>query len=454
MMKKHLLLLLLTVWTGLGMATVQPDKDTYYFITSQGQDYCRQRVIYNTSRQAGAALRWGDRTLDEHALWRFVPAGDGTYRLQNCATKLYVARYEAGQQLGCITTTGQKKEAGLFRMNTTADGNAVWISYPDGKALHAQQRYNFVVPWDGHADGSASCWSLTPVHKDELAQAAANARISRKGYRPVWNEEFNRDGAPDTTVWNYEQGFVRNHEDQWYQPDNAVQQDGCLMITGRREHKPNPWYEAGSNEWGRQRETIEYTSSSLTTAYKMDFLYGRIEVRAQIPCHSGSWPAIWMHGYRETAGEWPSSGEIDIMEYYRDMTLANVVWASPRRFVGNWESRHVPVTGYWMKRFPGWENQFHTWRMDWDEEAIKLYLDDELITVCALNRTENEGHWHQADNPFRTPQYLMLNLALGGQSGGRIDDSRMPMVYRVDYVRVYQQPRHITGRTCHVERNR
>lgn len=419
---------------------------TYYFIASQGESYSRERVIYNSSRLAGAALRWGDRTVDENALWRFVDAGNDTYRLQNCGSRLFVAKPEVSKALNCITTTGRKKEAALFRIHSLKEEGCVWLEPEDGRALCAQQQYNFLVARENGAHETSARWQLTPATTQEQAQAAANARTARKGYKPIWNEEFDRDGLPDKNIWNFEKGFVRNHEDQWYQEGNAVQKDGCLVITGRKERRPNPDYEAGSREWGKQREYIEYTSSSLTTARKMDFLYGRIEVRAQIPCYSGSWPAIWMHGYPETAGEWPSSGEIDILEYYRDMTLANVVWASKERFVGNWETRHVPVTGYWMKRFEGWDTAFHTWRMDWDEEAIKLYLDDELITVCALSRTVNEGRWHRAENPFHTPMYLMLNLALGSRTAGTIDDSRMPMEYRVDYVRVWQQPRHIAGK--------
>ena len=42
-------------------------------------------------------------------------------------------------------------------------------------------------------------------------------------------------------------------------------------------------------------------------------------------------------------------------------------------------------------------------------------------------------------NPFRMPQYLLLNLALGGINGGEIDDKGIPMRYEIDYVRVYQK---------------
>src|SRR4029453_1411666 len=55
------------------------------------------------------------------------------------------------------------------------------------------------------------------------------------GYTLVWADEFNRDGAPDPANWTYERGFVRNRELQWYQPENARQANGFLVIEARRE---------------------------------------------------------------------------------------------------------------------------------------------------------------------------------------------------------------------------
>ena len=43
------------------------------------------------------------------------------------------------------------------------------------------------------------------------------------------------------------------------------------------------------------------------------------------------------------------------------------------------------------------------------------------------------------DNPFRQPQYLLINLALGGSWGGPLDDAILPQQFLIDYVRVYQQ---------------
>ena len=77
--------------------------------------------------------------------------------------------------------------------------------------------------------------------------------------------------------------------------------------------------------------------------------------------------------------------------------------------------------------------------MDWDEQYIRIYLDDELLNEVALETTVN-GRIGNHQNPFHRPQYLLLNLALGGDNGGVIDDAAFPLRYEIDYVRVYQAP--------------
>jgi len=37
-----------------------------------------------------------------------------------------------------------------------------------------------------------------------------------KEWQLAWSEEFENDGRPDSTIWNYEYGFVRNHEAQCF----------------------------------------------------------------------------------------------------------------------------------------------------------------------------------------------------------------------------------------------
>lgn len=257
-------------------------------------------------------------------------------------------------------------------------------------------------------------------------------------WKLVWSDEFNQDGRLDAAGWNYENGFARNEEAQWYQADNARCKNGCLVIEARKAHRKNPLYEAGNRDWRKKREFIEYTSSSVTTAGKHEFLYGRLEVRAKIPTEGGAWPAIWLLG---SGVPWPSCGEIDVMEYYRikgvPHILANACWGTDRPYDAVWNSKKIPFTHFTSKD-PQWADKFHIWRMDWDEQAIRLYLDDELLNEIPLSETVN-GSIGSGTNPFRKPMYILLNLAIGGINGGTIDDEAIPMKYEVDYVRVYQK---------------
>ncbi len=269
--------------------------------------------------------------------------------------------------------------------------------------------------------------------------ATASNQSEDEGYHLVWNDEFDIDGAPNPEYWNYEEGFVRNKEWQWYQPQNAYCRDGLLIITAREENKPNPTYDPASRHWGRQRKHIECTSACVITRDKKEFLFGRFEVRARIPAARGSWPAIWFLG--NNGMPWPYNGEIDLMEFYPSggtrSILANACWGGDNGR-SKWDSGIIPFT-HWTERDSLWATQFHVWRMDWDKDFIRLYLDDELLNEIDLSQTINgKNHKGSGRNPFHTPMYLLLNLAMGS-SGGKVDKAAMPMHYEIDYVRVYQK---------------
>ena len=271
-----------------------------------------------------------------------------------------------------------------------------------------------------------------------LILALTPLTIMAQEWRLVWSDEFNGNGRPDEATWSYEEGFVRNHEDQWYQAANAFLQDGLLIIEGRREQRPNPTYQPDGRYWGQQRPNIDYTSACLHTRGKREFLYGRLEVSARIPTAGGAWPAIWTLG---NGMPWPSCGEIDIMEFYRIQgvphILANVAWGNDRPYQAVWNSKRVPFT-HFTSRDPNWAQQFHVWRMDWDETSIQLYLDDELLNEVPMSQTVN-GQIGRHINPFTRKQHILLNLALGGDNGGKIDDDAFPMRYEIDYVRIYER---------------
>ena len=275
---------------------------------------------------------------------------------------------------------------------------------------------------------------LATVSVPMLAQAQEAAQ-----WKLVWSEEFNTDGSYNHEVWEPEQGFVRNHEAQWYQGENAYQKNGCLVIEARKEHKANPLYRAeGRRDWRSEREWIDYSAASLTTRNSFSFRYGRLEVRAKIPTGGGAWPAIWLLGKDMP---WPSCGEIDVMEFYRiggvPHILANAAWGNDRQYDAVWNSKKTPFS-HFVEKDKKWASKFHTWRMDWTEEAIRIYLDDELLNDVPLSQTVN-GSIGQHINPFMRPQYLLFNLAIGGDNGGPIDEKVLPMKYEIDYVRVYQR---------------
>lgn len=257
-------------------------------------------------------------------------------------------------------------------------------------------------------------------------------------WKLVWSDEFEKEGKPDSLSWNYEIGFVRNQEAQWYQKNNAYCKDGKLIIEARKEIKPNPFFDNNNSDWRKKRRNIGYTSSSITTKGKHEFLYGRFEIKAKIPVDKGAWPAIWLLGNNL---EWPSCGEIDIMEFYRingvPYILANAAWGNDKHFEPIWNTRKIPFA-YFLDKDPEWANKFHIWRMDWDEYYLRIFIDDELVNEISLDKTIN-GEIGRGTNPFRRPQYILLNLAIGGTNGGEIDEESFPVKYEVDYIRVFQK---------------
>lgn len=255
-----------------------------------------------------------------------------------------------------------------------------------------------------------------------------------KGMSLVWNDEFNISGKPDTSIWRYEKGFVRNQELQWYQIDNAICQNGLLIIEGRKEKFKNPGYVPGSTNWKTSREYAEYSSSSIQTRGKKQFQFGRFEIRARIDTAYGSWPAIWTLGITKS---WPSNGEIDIMEFYRikgvPTILANFAWGTNQQYTAKWDNLKKPLDDF-TNDDPDWTKKFHIWRMDWTKDSISIFLDDILLNSVRISETTNPDGF----NPFLQPHYILLNLALGG-NGGDPSKSRFPIKYEVDYVRVYQE---------------
>jgi beta-glucanase (GH16 family) len=258
----------------------------------------------------------------------------------------------------------------------------------------------------GTACGSSGATTPTPA-----------APTAPPGWILTWFDEFDGTGLPDPSKWGYEVGFIRSKELQYYtraRPENARLEGGMLVIESRKE----------------AYETAAYTSASLHTKGKAEFLYGRIEVRAKLPTGRGMWPAIWMLGVNIDQVGWPTCGEIDIMEN---------VGFDPNRIYGTVHTQaynHVAGTakGANLAIATPWEG-FHVYAIEWSSTEIVFVVDEQRYFTFP-NEKQGSAKW-----PFDRPHYLILNTAIGGSWGGQkgIDDGIFPQRYYIDYVRVLRR---------------
>jgi len=259
---------------------------------------------------------------------------------------------------------------------------------------------------------------ITTNEPELLLGRLANAPVA-KGWQLSWSDEFNYHGLPDTNKWAYETGGNGwgNNELQYYtghDTSNAKVNNGQLHIVALKQPVENR----------------QYSSARLVTKNKAEFTYGLIEVRAKLPVGKGTWPAIWMLGKNIDKAGWPECGEIDIMEhvgYQPDSIFGTVHTQAYNHVKGTQKTRAIYI--------PDPYTAFHVYSIEWTPEKIDFMVDGVLYNhVLKEHRTTQE--W-----PFDQPFYLILNLAIGGNWGGKmgVDDQIFPATMEIDYVRVYEQ---------------
>jgi len=227
-----------------------------------------------------------------------------------------------------------------------------------------------------------------------------------RGYRATWSDEF--DGPKlDDTKWHTSYApkvhpVGCNGEKQSYAPENAMLQEGRLVLRAER----------------KSREGMPFTSGMVASHDKFSQRCGWFEARLKLPKGKGLWPAFWM---LPQSKKWPP--EIDIMELKGRL---------PQRV---FLTLHEKQQGTWQPRSTGkeWDgadftSDFHTFAVEWEPDAMRWYVDG-IERHHVLRR--------MPDEPF----YLILNLAVGGIFDGDVDASTpLPSEMLVDWVRVYAKP--------------
>jgi len=255
-----------------------------------------------------------------------------------------------------------------------------------------------------------------------LAIIACLPAIAQHKWKLVWKEAFNGTKL-DTSRWNYEVNDHGggNHELQYYtaRDTNVFVKNGLLHIRGLKE----------------DYLTRHYTSGRITTRYKADFTFGKIEVRAKVPAGRGMWPAIWMMPTDDKYGGWPMSGEIDIMEtkgQYPD-TLYGTMHFGPspphNRHKGTKTVHEAPN---------GFADGFHTYGIEWKKDTIAWFVDGRKYFETNKSDVTNIAG---VPYPFNERFHFILNLAIGGQFVGNPDDSIFPKEFLVDYIKVWEPAR-------------
>lgn len=263
----------------------------------------------------------------------------------------------------------------------------------------------------------ANEFDFITTNEPELLAERVKQSLTRNGWKLSWSDEFDYKGLPDSTRWGFDVGGHGggNNELQYYTDKdtlNAKVEKGVLKITARKETKENK----------------AYTSAKLVTDKTALFTYGRIEVRAKLPAGKGTWPAIWMLGKNIQQAGWPACGEIDIMEhvgYQKDSIFGTIHSEAYNHMKGTQKGRSIYTADPY--------DRFHVYAIEWTKEKIDFLMDG-----VVYNHIRNE-HKSTREWPFDQPFYLILNLAIGGNWGGKygVDDSIFPATMEVDWVRVY-----------------
>lgn len=265
----------------------------------------------------------------------------------------------------------------------------------------------------------AKGFSTAKIETNEIAIA-----IKTREYNLIWADEFNRPAGSliDPAVWVPQNGDGSafgnrgwgNAERQWYTEKNSeFSSTGSLIINATR---------AGAGAYTcYYKGPCEWISSKFVTKDKVGFKYGRIEAKMKGSPGLGVWGAFWLLGANIDDRGWPGCGEIDVTELLgRSMTTNYGTLHGPLSGGGG-RGGTTEITG-------GFDKEYHTYAIDWLPDQMSWYLDG--VRYATVNKSDKDWVF---DHEF----YLIMNLAMGGNFSGPIDEKVMSATLAFDFIRVY-----------------
>ncbi|MCC5919567.1 MAG: glycoside hydrolase family 16 protein [Cyclobacteriaceae bacterium] len=236
----------------------------------------------------------------------------------------------------------------------------------------------------------------------------------------IWEDNFNNglnlenwtidlgDGCPELCGWG-------NNELQTYtdNTENLRIEDGKLIIEAHSVEGKNA-----------------FSSAKILTEGKSDWTYGYFEIRAKLPSTKGTWPAIWMLPSKGKDRKWPLDGEIDIMEhvgYNPNMIYGSIHTDAYNHIKGTEKTDSIFLNDA--------STNFHVYALNWTEDRLQWFVNGKMYNEIIKKDTDGPSEW-----PFDQPYHLIINLAVGGNWGGKkgIDETSWPDQLVIDYVKVYE----------------